>query len=84
MVPFLSLSFLGSGHIEIQVIAQESPGELWILGSTNGLSPQTIQGPEGDLGPLGILSLLKQLLQPEPQALQDLRDLMAVQPMPSL
>ena len=84
MVPFLSLSFLGSGHIEIQVIAQEFPGELWILGSTNVLSPQTIQGPEGDLGPLRVLSLLKQLLQSEPQALQDLRDLMAVQPMPSL
>ena len=65
-------------------MAQEFPGELWILGSTNGLSPQTIQGPEGNLGPLGILSLLKQLLQSEPQALQDLRDLMAVQSMPSL
>ncbi len=84
MVPFLSLSFLGPGQIEIQVISQKVPGELRILGSTNGLSLQTMQGPEGDLGPLGILSLLKQHLQPEPQALQDLRDLVAVQPMPSL
>ena len=68
----------------LKILFQELPGELRILGSTNGLSPQTIQGPEGNLGPLGILSLLKQLLQSEPQALKDLRDLMAVQPMPPL
>ncbi len=84
MVPFLSLSFLGPGPIEIQVISQKFPGELRILGPTYGLSLQTIQGPEGNFGPLKILTLLKQHLQPEPQALQDLRDLAAVQPMPSL
>ena len=65
-------------------MAQKIPGEFRILRSPDALSHQTIQGPEGDLGPLKIIPPLKQHLQPEHQTLYNLRDLMAVQPMPSL
>ena len=54
-------------RVNLKIMLQEIPRELWVSGPTHNPPLQAVESPESDLSYLQIIPRLQQVLQPKPQ-----------------